>query len=101
MTSKTKYAFKAKIWKFKGKGGWHFITLPKIVSKKIRKLHGLDEEGWGRLKTQAEIGNSQWNTAIWFDSKIGSYLLPVKSDVRKKENLQISSLLQVALYFQY
>ena len=45
------------------------------------------EEGWGRLKATAKIGNSQWETAIWFDTKRKTYLLPLKADIRKKENI--------------
>ncbi|MEQ1877057.1 MAG: DUF1905 domain-containing protein [Bdellovibrionia bacterium] len=95
-----KYAFKAKVWKYKGKAGWYFVTLPKRLSVKIRKNHGLSEEGWGRLKTSARVGHTKWNTAIWFDTKAGSYLLPLKSDVRKKEGIKIAASLQVHLQFQ-
>ncbi len=94
--AKTKsYKFKEKVWKYKGKGGWHFITLPKNISQKIRKNHGLDEEGWGRLKTLAKIGQSQWKTAIWYDSKSKAYLLPVKSLIRRAENIQKDSAISV------
>lgn len=91
------YQFKAKIWKYKGKSGWHFITLPKVLTKKIRKNHGHDEEGWGRLKTVATIGQSNWKTAIWYDSKYQSYLLPVKSEIRKREQIKDDSSVTVTL----
>lgn len=90
-TKNKKYSFNGKIWKYKGKSGWYFITLPKSLSQKIRRNHGFDEEGWGRLKTLAKIGGSEWNTAIWYDSKIKSYLLPVKSLIRKSEQIEKNS----------
>jgi hypothetical protein len=40
------------------------------------------------MKAIAEIGNSQWETAIWFDNKHKTYLLPLKSEIRKKEKLK-------------
>lgn len=80
-----KYKFIGNIWKHKGHASWHFVTLPNELSKSIRKNHGQSEEGWGRLKATARIGNFTWQTAIWYDTKHKSYLLPVKAAVRKSE----------------
>jgi hypothetical protein len=94
-----KYSLKGKLWKYKGSNGWHFITLPKGLSKDIRKNHGLSEEGWGRLKTTANIGKARWDTAVWFDTKHQSYLLPVKATVRKSEKIEAGSSVAVELLF--
>ncbi len=83
-----KYQFTAQIWRYEGAGGWYFISLPPELSAEIRSLLRSEEEGWGRLKATAAIGQSEWKTAIWFDSKRGTYLLPLKSEVRKRENLR-------------
>lgn len=93
-----KYAFKGKIWKHKGASSWHFVTLPPKVSSIIRKAHGLSEEGWGRLKATASIGNCKWQTAIWFDTKAKSYLLPIKAEIRRKERAIEGSQVSVSLY---
>jgi len=71
------HSFRAKLWKYKGLGGWHFISLPKALSNKVRKQYGYSEEGWGRLKTTAKIGKSEWKTSVWYDTKSKGYLLPV------------------------
>jgi hypothetical protein len=55
----TKYSFQAKLWKHQGPASWHFVALPKALSKKLRKKYGVAEEGWGRLKTVARIGKSK------------------------------------------
>jgi hypothetical protein len=47
------------------------------------------EEGWGRLKVSAHIGHTHWETAIWFDTKLHTYILPLKSAVRKKQHLSL------------
>lgn len=93
-------SFRAKVWKYDGKAGWYFVTLPKLLSKKIRKAHGLSEEGWGRLKSSAQIGKTNWKTAIWYDTKVQCYLLPLKSDIRKKEDVTLGSLLTIKLQFE-
>ena len=84
-----KYEFTAKVWNYSstaGTGGWYIACLPKEMSKEIRENLKFLEEGWGRLKMTAKIGNTQWETAIWFDTKLNTYLLPLKAEIRKKEN---------------
>lgn len=91
------YKFRSELWKHSGNGGWCFVTLPLSLSQKIRKHHSESEEGWGRLKTKAQVGKTTWDTAIWFDTKAKSYLLPVKLEIRKKEKLAIGTKISVSL----
>ena len=72
-----------------------FVSLPKEISIDIRNIFKCLEEGWGRLKVTAIIGNTQWQTAIWFDTKQDTYLLPLKAAVRKKECIELNKPLQV------
>lgn len=83
-----KYEFTAKVWKYTGQSGWHFISLPKDLAKEIRENLKWQEKGWGRLKATAKIGESEWQTAIWFDTKMNTYLLPIKAEIRGKEHLE-------------
>ena len=96
----TKFSFRSKVWKYEGKAAWYFVTLPKHLSKKIRQGHGLSEEGWGRLKASSQIGKTIWETAIWYDTKAQSYVLPLKSEVRKKEAIAIGMFLYIKLQFE-
>ena len=75
--------------------GWYFVSLPKVMAKEIRENLKWMEEGWGRFKASAKIGNSEWKTAIWFDTKQNTYLLPLKAEIRKKENLKIDQKVKV------
>lgn len=65
------------------------------MSKEIRENFRNQEEGWGRLKASAEIDGVKWETAIWYDSKKTTYLLPIKSEIRKK--LDFESLLDIKI----
>lgn len=91
------YKFKGKVWRYKGPSSWHFVTLPKTLSKKIRRAHVRSEEGWGRLKVIATVKKCDWNTAIWFDTKADSYLLPLKAAVRKQAGVEVGQALSVAI----
>lgn len=97
MSTKIKYTFSAKPWQHSSPGGWHFISLPKELATEIRANLKWQEEGWGRLKAQAKIKNSQWDTAIWFDTKMGTYLLPLKAEIRKKEKIVPGKMIDVLI----
>lgn len=93
-----KYQFTSKCWEYPGKGAWIFVSLPEEISKEIREHFKSEEEGWGRLKVTAQIGKSEWKTAVWFDSKQKTYLLPLKAEVRKKENISINQEVSTTIY---
>lgn len=95
--SKIRYDFAARLWQHSATGGWHFVSLPQDLSNETRRHLGHEEEGWGRLKAVAKTGNTQWKTAIWFDTKRQTYLLPVKSEIRKKEQILPNAQIQVTL----
>ena len=87
MKGKIKYEFSAIVWQYSGPGAWYFVSLPNDISSEIRENLRWQEEGWGRMKATAEIGSSKWETAIWFDKTHKTYLLPLKSEIRKKEGI--------------
>ena len=95
MEAKINYNFSAKLWKSGEQGGWYFISLPNDISKEIRENLKWQEEGWGRMKATAKVENLEWDTAIWFDKKKDTYLLPIKADIRKKVNLKLNQVLIV------
>ena len=89
------YEFSASVWRHPSPAGWYFVSLPAGMSTEIRNHLKWQEEGWGRIKARAKVGTSSWQTAIWFDTKRGTYLLPIRSDIRKKECIGIGSELRV------
>ena len=92
------YRFTVEIWRTEAPGGWHFVSLPKEISMEIRQTLKLKEQGWGRMNATAKIGQSQWQTAIWFDTKKNTYLLALKAEIRKKENLSIGNKVKVIIW---
>lgn len=93
------YRFHGVPWKHPAAGGWVFVQVPKNISLQIRARHAGDEEGWGRLKTVARVGNTEWNTAIWYDSRLGTYLLPLKGSVRSRERILPGEPVSVEIRF--
>jgi len=98
MDCKIKYSCAAKIWKHNSPDGWYFVSLPKNMSKEIRENLKWQEEGWGRMKTLAQIAELKWQTAIWFDTKLDTYVLPIKAEIRKKGNLKINQIIDMTIW---
>lgn len=97
MQGKIKYDFCAKMWQYSGPNGWYFVSLPTDMATEIRENLKWQEEGWGRMKAIASIGESRWDTAIWFDKKQNTYLLPIKADIRIKEQLELNKEINITI----
>jgi Domain of unknown function (DUF1905) len=93
------FEFSSKLWVYSGKGAWHFLTLPKSIADEIKFFNPL-AKGFAPLKVTAKIGDTKWNTAIFPDSKSGSFLLAIKADVRKSESLKIGDTAEVSISLQ-
>jgi hypothetical protein len=91
------FEFEATLWKADGNSGWHFVSIPIVLSQEIRHLFQKEEEGWGRLPVMALIRDTSWDTAIWFDTKNNTYLLPIKSEIRKKENISVGTIEKITI----
>lgn len=83
-----------------GKGGWYFLTLPEETSEQMTFLSSRHQRGgWGSVRVTASIGRITWNTSVFPDTKAGAYLLPVKAEVRKKEHIEVGTIVTVTLTF--
>lgn len=95
---KKKFIFESAMWLYPGEAAnWHFISLPKNYAADIKKSFGAKARGWGSFRVEAKIGKTKWNTSIFPDKKSGTYLLPIKSIVRKAENLFTGEKISIML----
>ncbi len=92
-----KYQLKEKIWLYPGKAGWYFITVPSSMTKEIDYFFSHQKKGWGSLPVKVSIGQTEWSTSLFPDKKSGSYLLPIKAEVRHKEKLRADTIIEVEL----
>ncbi len=60
-------------------------SLPPDVAA-ARVLESPAPRGFGSIRVAATIGRTRWNTSIFPDAKSGSYVLPVKKQVRQAEH---------------
>src|SRR5690349_4723868 len=81
--------FSAKVWQYPGMAGWYFVSLPKKLSVDLKKKYGQHQRGWGSLPVKITLGKTTWKTSIFPDRKAGTYLLPLKAAIRKKETVSM------------
>ena len=92
-----KIPFRAKVWLYPGPGGWHFVSLPQRISKRIKKTFGGMKRGWGSLPIIATIKKTNWKTSLFPDRKSETYLLALKADVRKKEKINVGDTIKMQI----
>ena len=75
----------------------YLVSVPRDLSEEIKEISEGLTNGWGSLKVEATIGSTVWRTSIFPDSKSGLFDLPLKAEVRKKNNLEAATLVKVHL----
>jgi len=84
---KKQYNIRVKVWIYGGDVSWHFVSLSKVDSSQIKKDYYTLRKGWGSFPIKASIGKTSWNTSIFPHSEYGTYILPLKKEIRKKEDI--------------
>lgn len=62
--------FATVLFRYPGKGGWHFAIVPKSIAPPVTRP-------WGRTPVRATVNDSTWDTSVWRDSKNDRSLLAV------------------------
>ena len=79
--------FDGKIWFWRGPAPWYFVTIPEEQSHDLKAISGFVTYGWGMIPVHVRIGKSEWTTSLF--PKDGRYIVPIKTSVRKAENLEV------------
>lgn len=91
------HKFESKVKVYTGEAAWYYTTLPKNVAREIDFEHGHHKAGFGSLRVKVTIGDTSWQTSIFTDTKSNSYMLPLKSDVRKAESIDVGDTVRIEL----
>ena len=79
------------------KAAWHVVLLPKGLSQDLKKFFEGATAGFGSLPVEVTIGKTTWKTSIFPESRDGAFLLLLKAEVRKKENIKAGDTVSFAL----
>lgn len=91
------YSIKAPVWLHPGEVAWYFVSIPPTDADNIDFYFAHAKRGWGSLRVTVTVGETIWKTSIFPNKKTGSYLLPLKADVRKKEKINTGDTIAFSL----
>ena len=80
---------------WKGPAPFFFVAVPAKESQDIKAISSLVTYGWGVIPVQVRIGKTEFTTSLF--PKDGLYLVPIKANVRKAENLDKDDKVTVRL----
>jgi hypothetical protein len=92
-----KYEFEGPVHRWAANRAFFLVSLPKNYSDEIVEISDGLTAGFGSLKVEATIGKVTWRTSIFPDSTTGLFDLPLKAEVRKKNDLIEGSITLVKL----
>lgn len=87
---------RAKIWLWSGNSAWHFVTVPKTLAAGIKALSEGMRSPTGSVRVVVTIKSAIWKTSL-FPTKDGTYILPIKAEVRKKTKIGAGDTVSVVL----
>ena len=90
------FTFDGEVLKGQGDGAWHFIQLPLDLGEQLGRIATGMRGRWGSIKVEATVGHTTWHTSI-FPDEDGSFLLPVKAQVRSAEDVGEGDLVEVIM----
>ena len=90
--------FTGPIWFWKGPAPWYFVTVPAEQCVALKAIAGAVTYGWGMIPVTGQIGATRWTTSLF--PKDGWYIVPIKANVRRAENLEEGDTVTVRLTIQ-
>ena len=70
-----------------GDAAWHFVTVPGDISDEIRARSAGQGRAFGTVPATVRVGNTTWSTSLFADTQRDAYLIPIKAQVRRREQL--------------
>lgn len=81
------FSFTSTVWLWQGDSAWHFVSLPEDIADEIADLMEGRLRGFGSVRVEVASKDYTWRTSIFPDRKSGTYILPLKKQVRQELNL--------------
>ena len=85
----TTYKVRSKVVPYPGMAAWFFVYVDKKQADIIRKKHAHKKAGFGSIRVKATIGKTVWRSSIFPDKQSGCYVLPLKKEIRRAEDIDV------------
>ena len=92
------FRFEAELWEYQGEAPWVFVTVPLDMADDIEKARTV-KKPFGSIRVAVSTGGIDWETSLFPDGEEGTYVLPVKKQVRTAVGLDIgdSAVFEITL----
>ena len=87
--------FSGEVIYWRGPAPWHYVAVPKRQADEIAAVSSAVTYGWGCIPVTAQVGETSWETSLF--PKDGGYLVPVKTAVRKAEDIDLGDVVSLTL----
>jgi len=91
------FSFEAELYEWDGPQPWVFAALPVDLSDVIDEVHPPTGRGFGSRRVEVVLGGQVWRTSIFPDSKHGTYVIPVKKEIRRKAGVSEGDRVEIEL----
>lgn len=99
--------FEAVLWRWTpqppAKASWYFVTLTgdgadMVRMRSFERRAAGQSRGFGSVPVRARIGSSDFTTSLFPHKESDGYLLPVKAEVRRREDIGEGDEVAVTLW---
>ena len=87
--------FEGEIWFWRGPAPFFFVTVSEEARQEIKIIANRVTYGWGMIPVKVTIGRTRYATSLW--PKDGSYIVPIKANVRKAEAINEGDVVHIEL----
>lgn len=91
------FTFTGQVWRWKGDSPWHFVSLPENVADEVEDLSQGMTGGFGSVPVEVRAQDFTWQTSLFPDKASGTYMLPLKKQVREHVGCEEGSAITVTL----
>ena len=89
------FNFTAEMWEWRGPAPFYFLSLPTELADEIKTAASVLSYGWGMIPVVATIQGREFKTSMF--SKNGTYVLPIKNEVRLPLKLAVDDSIEVSM----
>ncbi len=91
-----KFRFTSEIFLWKEDSPWHFIALPEDITDDIEDSVSR-RGGFGSISVHVTLGTSTWSTSLFPDSRRKTFILPIKKEIRRAEQVAAGDRVTIEL----
>ena len=86
---------RGEVFHWRGPAPHHFVSVPEELCGGIQDASSLVTYGWGMIPASVRMGGSAWSTSLW--PKDGGYIVPLRADVRMREQVDLGDTVSIGL----